>query len=316
MAFGTLPLIAKPLAKIKRKMESLKKPLSDKEYDFIFREMNSSWEYINNRRVSALNFFKIYSTLIVLLGTYVGFVNSIRIDTPDSEIMVYGFFGLFSTIVVFMTGWGLLDTLTRITAGTIKQYKHLIQMRSLIAENFPPEVNFEDYSINLLKSNQIPISASRHIPILGACFNGLIIFLCTYFLNIIFDNVAFVISSMSILLLIAILFYSNVVDKHYYELLIAQRTTPKTNEIFAREILSKYVKKIKKQKKYSIAYKVLVLISILFLISTFLIAFFQVLPLKILLMIHLILFVLIGIVRFIIGKYRVENIQCRIIVKK
>ena len=100
-----------------------------------------------------------------------------------------------------------------------------------------------------MRQKQIPMRISAQVPIIGGMINLALLLLNFYFFSL------FVNFELSILFTTLIiggvgLFYANQLEKHFEEILIAQKLIPKRDEIALKKTVKAFVKQKKKLKNY------------------------------------------------------------------
>ena len=132
--------------------------LTDKQIDFISKEIKVIYSQIDKQRESTTNFLKIYLSIIVGLLTYIYFLenrlisNGQRLQLPNDDFMIFGEFGILVCLISFLIGWALLDNVTKTVYKSIKYYKHISYLREIIANTFPDDV-YRKNSIIPIKQN-------------------------------------------------------------------------------------------------------------------------------------------------------------------
>ena len=228
--------------------------ITEKQIDFIQNEINITYEQIDRQRKSTTDFLKVYFSIFLALFGYIYFIekrlviNNIRTELPSNEYFIFGLFGVILTLLVFIIGWALLDNLTKAIYKSIKHYKHISNMRYIISRTFEDDI-FNKNSILPLKRKNIPVRISAQVPVIGSFINFALLFLTTYFLSLFLTfSVSLIITSLIMTLLSV--FYSNQLEKHFEEILIAQKLTPKTSESRLKELIKGFVKLKKENKNY------------------------------------------------------------------
>lgn len=290
--------------------------ITDKQIDFIQNEISITYEQIDRQRKSTTDFLKVYFSIILALFGYIYFIenrlviNNVRTDLPSKEYFIFGLFGVILTLLVFIIGWSLLDNITKAIYKSIKHYKHISNMRYIVSETYEEGI-FKKYSILPLNRKNIPVRISAQVPVIGSFINFILLFLITYFLGLFLPfSVSLLMTTFTMTILSV--FYSNQLEKHFEELLIAQKLTPQTSEKKVKERIDDFVKIKKKNVNYIKTKKWYVASLIVFSVATLiLLVYLQYEETDLfILFIPLVLFLITLIPRTYMGLHRVQELSC------
>ena len=210
--------------------------------EILDKEMRNSLAHIRHQKDQAMSAVRIYLTVLFALFAYIAFVQTkILAETQlrsSDDLMIFGVFGVLTTLVVFFLGWVLLDFVTNIMFSAVVHYKHVGYMRKLKAEIFGRK--FVEHSIAPIAARKIPLKRSRHLPIIFSIVNLLL--LCTnYYFFSLFMMFESAFTCTIVILGIFALCYPNACAKYYEELLIAQRVRPGLDEDNARRLVRRAI---------------------------------------------------------------------------
>ncbi len=237
--------------------------LTDKQIDFVSKEIEVVYSQIDKQRESTTNFLKIYLSIIVGLLTYIYFLenrlvtNGQRLQLPNNEFMIFGEFGVLVCLISFLIGWALLDNVTKTVYKSIKYYKHISYLRYIVSCTFPDEI-FKKNSIIPIRQNKIPMRISKQVPIIGGLINFALLVLNFYFLRLFLPSEIANVVCCIILGCVSV-FYANQLEKHFEEILIADTLLPETDE----NEIKKTIKRLVRIQKGKINYKVTKVIYII-----------------------------------------------------
>jgi len=217
------------------------------------QEISTSFDYITSQKDVSIKAIKVYLTIVFGLFVYSSFIETriieAKVDTPSDDFFVFGIFGVFITTLTFMIGWALLDFITRIIYGVIKQYKHISYMRYLKSQLFITNT-FRNYSINPILVTKIPMRISRHLPVIFNLMNFFLLCFIYYFLNLFLEPEMSITYTLVILGIFAI-YYPNSCEKYYEEIAIAQLIKPNLSERKAKCIIRERIERNRKNLSYT-----------------------------------------------------------------
>lgn len=297
--------------------------LNDKQYDFICNEINLIYNKIEGQRKSSTEFLKIYLSIILALFGYIYFVenrlilNGKRTAIPNDDYFIFGIFGVIITLIVFIVGWALLDNVTKSVYNSIKNYKHISNLRYIVSTTFEDDV-FRRHSILPLKRDKIPVRISAQVPVFGALFNFGLLILISYFFSLFIPFQQSILITTMILTIISIL-YSNQLEKHFEEILFAQKIKPASDEVQLKCVIREFVKSNKLNRNYKNArglYVINLILLLMLVVFCFLTSEKVIINNRIFYFGPLVLFVISIIPRFYMGKYRIEKIDSYRVTKK
>lgn len=294
--------------------------LKSHQFDYLTKEIEITYSQIDKQRESTTDFLKIYLSIILGLFTFIYFlenrllVDGKRIPIPNNDFIIFGGFGILVCLITFIIGWALLDNVTKTVYKSIKHYKHISYIRHIIALSFDNDL-LTNNSILPMRQKQIPMRISAQVPIIGGLINLALLLLNFYFFSL-FANFELSILFTTLIVCGLGIFYANQLEKHFEEILIAQKLLPKRDEVSLKKSVKEFVKLKKQSKNYVYTNRIYKLTLFLFFssliaafinsqthfLSGFLGNNFMYLP--------SILFLISLIPRVYMGRHRIEDIKC------
>jgi hypothetical protein len=170
-------------------------------------------------------------------------------------------------------------------------------------------------SVLPLKQSNIPMRISAQVPLAGGLINlGLL--LLNYYFFYLFISKEYALLATTLIISILSVFYSNLLEKHFEEILIAQKLEPERDEMKLKNQVKVLVRQKKRSKNYRYT-KTIYFASLIVLIISIIInvvniegEFVSIKWKDYLIWLPIVIFLISIIPRVFMGRHRIKYIQC------